>query len=74
MLNDAPLFMGIQPSACCSREEFLLWLKGLRISALDALYYGKVVYDDGFWNKALHEFKKIKKKYGLNNKVTIFLR
>lgn len=65
LLNDSPLFMGIQPSACCSREEFLSWLKSFRITALDAIYYGRVVYDDGFWNKVLNEFEKIEKKYRL---------
>ena len=66
LLSDAPLFMGIQPSACCSREEFLSWLRSLRITALDAIYYGRIIYDDGFWSKALHEFKKIEKKYRLS--------
>ena len=65
LLSDAPLFMGIQPSGCCSREEFLVWLKDLNILTLDALYYGIVVYDDGFWENILELFKNIEKKFGL---------
>lgn len=64
-LRDAPLFMGIQPSACCSREEFLQWLKEFKISALDAIYYGKVICDDGFWTYVLSAFKEIEEKYRL---------
>jgi len=66
LFTDAPLFIGIQPSACCSKEEFLQWLKNFKILALDAIYYGKVIYDDGFWKHVLSTFKKVKEKYGLN--------
>ena len=66
LFRDAPLFMGIQPSGCCSKEEFLQWLKNFKILALDAICYGKVIYDDGFWKHALSTFKKVKEKYGLN--------
>jgi predicted nucleotidyltransferase len=66
LLLDFPLCIGVQPSACCSREEFLMWLKGFRVVALDAIYYGKVIYDDGFWEKALQLFKKLEKEYRLN--------
>jgi predicted nucleotidyltransferase len=66
LLSDFPLCIGVQPSACCSREEFISWLKGLRVVALDAIYYGKVIYDDGFWEKALQSFKKLEKEYHLN--------
>jgi len=65
LLADAPLFMGIQPSGCCSKEEFLRWLREFKISALDAIYYGKVVYDDGFWKYGLNVFKEIKEQCGL---------
>jgi predicted nucleotidyltransferase len=66
LLSDFPLCIGVQPSACCSREEFLSWLKSFRVVALDAIYYGKVIYDDGFWEKALQLFKKLEKEYRLN--------
>jgi len=66
LLSDFPLCIGVQPSACCSREEFISWLKRFRVVALDAIYYGKVIYDDGFWEKALQLFKKLEKEYRLN--------
>jgi predicted nucleotidyltransferase len=66
LLSDFPLCIGVQPSACCSREEFLNWLKDFKAVALDAIYYGKVIYDDGFWEKALQLFKKLEKEYRLN--------
>ncbi len=65
LLTDAPLFIGVEPTAC-SREEFLQWLKEFKVVALDAIYYGKVIYDDGFWKMVLQYFRKIEKKYGLN--------
>jgi len=68
LLCDAPIYIGIQPSACCSKEEFLLWLKEFKISALDAIYYGKVIYDDGFWKHVLQVFEEIEKKYKLDKK------
>jgi len=66
LLVDAPLFIGTQPSACCSKEEFLQWLKEFKIVALDAIYYGKVIYDDGFWKHVLNTSKEIEKRYKLN--------
>jgi len=66
LLNDAPIFMGIQPSACCSKEEFLSWLRDFKLLALDAVCYGRVVYDDGFWQQVLATFREIENKYQLN--------
>lgn len=66
LLSDAPLFVGIQPSACCSKEEFLQWLKEFRASALDAVYFGKVIYDDGFWKHVLNVIEDIEKRYKLD--------
>jgi hypothetical protein len=66
LLSDAPIFMGIQPSGCGSEEEFLTWLRDFKLSALDAVYYGKVIYDGGFWEQVLVEFRKIESKYRLN--------
>jgi predicted nucleotidyltransferase len=65
LLSDAPISMGIQPSGECSKEEFLRWLKEFRILALDAVCYGKVIYDDGFWDTVLVAFDEIKEKYRL---------
>lgn len=66
LLNDAPILMGIQPSLCCSKEEFLRWLSEFRLIVLDAICYGKILYDDGFWKEVLAEFREIEDKYGLN--------
>lgn len=68
VLNDAPIFMGIQPSLCCSREEFLQWLGEFRLVTLDAIFYGKVMYDNGFWRYVLTKFREIEGKYGLSEK------
>ncbi len=60
LLSDRPLFIGIEPSGCCSHREFLRRLQQFDLQALDALYYGKVLYDDGFWKEAKASFTKIK--------------
>jgi predicted nucleotidyltransferase len=64
-LSDYPLFMGVEPSGCSSPEDFLTEMENLKVHALDALYYGMVVYDDGFWLKALGRFKQIEAEKGL---------
>ncbi|MCJ7635395.1 hypothetical protein MUP77_23775 [Candidatus Bathyarchaeota archaeon] len=66
VLSDAPIFIGVQPSSCGSKEEFVKWLDDFRLSALDAVYYGKVIYDDGFWKQVLTKFKEIEDKYQLH--------
>jgi len=64
-LSDRPLFLGVEPGGCCSKEEFMLRLENFDVLALDALYYGTVIYDDGFWIEARRRFKEIETKYGL---------
>jgi predicted nucleotidyltransferase len=64
LLSDRPLFIGIEPSGCCSHQEFLRRLDNFDIQALDALYYGKVLYDDGFWKEAKETFTRIKEVCG----------
>ena len=66
LLCDFPLLIGVQPSSCCSKCEFIRWLKDFKAIALDAVYYGKVIYDDGFWNEVKSIFEGIEKKYNLN--------
>jgi len=46
-------------------KEFFEALWKLDMTALDACHEGKVIFDDGFWKKALEEFKRVKKKYML---------
>lgn len=57
--------MGIEPSGCCSGEEFMKRLKQFDIQILDAIFYGKVIYDDGFWATVIREYKAIIKQYKL---------
>lgn len=66
LLSDRPLCLGIEPSGCCSMEEFLDRIEKFDIQALDALYYGIIFHDDGFWDEAKRKFHKIEKQYGLN--------
>ncbi|MGD0028168.1 MAG: polysaccharide deacetylase family protein [Candidatus Bathyarchaeia archaeon] len=66
LLSDFPLLFGVQQSSCCSKTEFIQWLKEFRVIALDAVYYGKVIYDDGFWKEVRRTFEKIDKEYHLN--------
>ena len=66
MLSDRPLYLGIEPSGCCSKTDFLRRLKQLDIQVLDAIVYGQVIYDDGFWPQVLDNFEKIKKIYQLS--------
>lgn len=65
LLSDIPLFMGIETSNCCSREEFLHKLEEFDIHTLDALYYGKIIYHDGFWEQIQRVFRGIEEKYDL---------
>jgi predicted nucleotidyltransferase len=60
LLSDRPLFIGIEPSGCCSPQEFMRRVSDFDIQALDALYYGKVLYDDGFWKQVNARFTAIK--------------
>jgi predicted nucleotidyltransferase len=66
ILSDRPLYLGIEPSGCCSRDEFLERLRSFDIQALDAIFYGRIIYDDGFWNIAKTQYTEIERKYGLN--------
>ena len=63
-LVDHPLYLGIQPATCLD-TEFITWLNELRIAALDAMYYGIVAFDDGYWSEAKGVFSEIEKTYGL---------
>jgi predicted nucleotidyltransferase len=65
-LSDRPICMGIEPSGCCSPRQFLEKLEHFDIQELDAVLYGKVIYDTGFWRTALDRYKAIEKKYHLS--------
>ncbi|AAL81349.1 hypothetical protein PF1225 [Pyrococcus furiosus DSM 3638] len=49
-----------------TREEFLKALKNLSPPALDAISYGNVLYDDGFYKIDKEKFEELKRK-GLRN-------
>lgn len=66
LLSDRPIYLGVETSGCCSREEFLSLLEHLDIQALDAVSYGRVVYDDGFWRIALERYRQIERLHKLN--------
>ena len=65
ILSDRRLYLGIEPSHCCSKAEFLERLEKFDIQALDAVLYGRVVYDDGFWRTVKMKYREMEKKYGL---------
>jgi hypothetical protein len=66
LFNDISINIGIQVSSSCSKSEFLQWMHNFKVVALDAIYFGKPIYDDGFWEKTIAEFKEITIKYKLN--------
>jgi predicted nucleotidyltransferase len=67
ILSDRPLYLGIEPSGCCSKNEFLRRLRDFDVQVLDALYYGQIIYDDGFWKEIKKEYERIKNVYRLND-------
>ena len=69
ILSDIPLNLCIEPSGCCSEEEFLTKLEKFDINALDAVLYGCVIYDEGFWPKVKEKYRELKEKYCLNDKL-----
>ena len=66
IVSDTPLCLGIEPSGCCSRKEFLRRLKEFDIQVLDAIFYGQIVYDTGFWSEVKREFQKLEREYDLS--------
>lgn len=62
LLSDRPLFLGIEPSGCCSCEEYLKRLERFDLQILDAILYGRVVFDDGFWSQAKLKYKELVKR------------
>lgn len=58
VLSDAPIFMGIQPDGF-TPEDFLKSLSDFDMQVLDTVYYGKVIYDDGFWLQVRGKFDQL---------------
>jgi hypothetical protein len=46
-------------------DEFLESIWDIDVAAWDSLYYGKVLYDDGFWRLAKREFKRLRAEWRL---------
>jgi len=66
-LSDRPICMGIEPSGCCSPRQFLEGLEHFDIQELDAVLYGKVIYDVGFWRTAMDRYQTLERKYRLDS-------
>jgi len=64
VLSDFPLFLGVQ-SHGFGREEFLQRLVRLDLMALDALCWGRILFDDGFWLIAKTAYERIRDENGL---------
>jgi predicted nucleotidyltransferase len=67
ILSDRPLYLGIEPSGCYSKEEFLKRLKNFDIQTLDAVYYGQIIYDDGFWESVKAQYNEMERKCRLDD-------
>jgi predicted nucleotidyltransferase len=67
LISDRPLYMGIEPSGCCSRGQFMERLEGFDVNALDAVIYGQIIYDDGFWLTVKKKFLELREKYCLDD-------
>jgi predicted nucleotidyltransferase len=66
ILSDRPIYLGIEPSGCCSKTEFLEQLEQFDLQALDAVLYGWVIHDNGFWQTVKEKYNEMEKKYKLN--------
>lgn len=63
--SDTPLCMGLEASFVSS-TDFLTMIENFDIHALDVMYYGKPVYDNGYWQEALRLFNRLKNEYDLD--------
>ena len=64
--SDRPLNLGIVASCYYSKSEFIRAIEQFDFQALDALFYGRVVYDNGFWQLAIDRYNELEKRYGLD--------
>jgi predicted nucleotidyltransferase len=65
LLSDIPMFVGVESSGCVSRQDFLANIDNFNISALDALFHGIVIFDDGFWSCAKERYREIERDCGI---------
>jgi len=66
LFSDRPLYLGIEPSVCLTKDEFLERLEQFDIESLDAIFHGRVIYDDGFWQVVKEKYKEMEKEFRLN--------
>lgn len=66
IFSDKLFHLGAEISLCYSKKEFIEKLHNFDIHALDAVSYGKVIYDDGFWITIEKEYAQLVEKYGLD--------
>ena len=64
--SDRPLNLGIVVSCYYSKSEFIRSIEQFDFQALDALLYGRVVYDDGFWQVAIDRYNELERRCGLD--------
>jgi hypothetical protein len=62
--SEDPLCMSIQPEFCYA-IELMHWIDECRLTVLDAMYWGLLAFDDGFWSEAKKAFSDIERKYDL---------
>jgi len=67
--SDRPLNLGIAVSCYYRKSEFIKSIEHFDFQALDALFYGKVVYDDGFWSVAMDKYTELERRYRLNKRL-----
>jgi hypothetical protein len=62
--SDHPLYASIEPTVCYD-TEFMQWINECRLVALDAMYYGVIAFDDGFWAEAVKVFGHVERERNL---------
>jgi hypothetical protein len=65
LLSDNPLYLGVE-AVSCSAKDFMHWIRECRLVVLDAMYFGQVIFDDGFWVEARMAFLQIEKEYNIS--------
>ena len=63
-ITDAPLFLRIEAEPY-TRESMKARLSSFSLTALDAYYWGYVIFDDGFWEESKRMFEKLEAKYSI---------
>jgi predicted nucleotidyltransferase len=67
-ISDAPLFMGIEAEHY-TKKEIESMMKKLDLTFLDAVYWGIVIFDDGYWKKILENYSELEERLRLPRKL-----